>query len=297
MPSMRNKNFFYFLACFCLLAAGCSKESRDNAALVKSKSIQIKGSDTIVNLVQKWAEDYSANDPSVNIGITGGGSGTGFAAMINGTCDIAMASRAIEEAEEKQCKAGNIFPTEFKVGLDGLMVIVNPKNPVSRLTLDQVRDIFMGTTKNWKELGGPDKKIVILSRESNSGTHMFFKEHVIRKGDKKGKEEFSPRALLMPSSQAIVNEIVQNPNALGYVGIGYMSPELKAIAIAKKKGDKYVSPEVESVLNDKYPISRPLFLYSGSKDNKLVNDFIKYAISDEGQKTVRKLDFVPMRKM
>ena len=294
---MKNRILYVIVACFCLLTAGCSKESRDKAALAKSKSIQIKGSDTIVNLVQKWAEDYSAKDASINIGITGGGSGTGFAAMINRTCDIAMSSRAIEEAEVKQCEAESIYPSEIKVGLDGLMVIVNPENPVEKLTLDQVRDIFMGTTKNWKELGGPDKKIVILSRESNSGTHMFFKEHVIRKSNKKGKEEFSPRALLMPSSQAIVNEVVQNPNALGYVGIGYMSPELKAISIAKKKGDKYISPDVESVLSDKYPISRPLFLYSSSKDNQLVNDFIKYALSDEGQKTVRKLDFVPLKKL
>ena len=250
-----------------------------------------------MNLVQKWAEDFSAKDTSINIGITGGGSGTGFAALINGTCDIAMSSRSIEEAEIKQAGENKIFPVEYKVGLDGLMVIVNPKNPVGELTLAQVRDIFMGTTKNWKELGGPDKKIVMLSRESNSGTHMFFKEHVIRKGDKKNKDEFSPRALLMSSSQAIVNEVVGNPNAVGYVGIGYMSAALKAVAIAKKKGDKFISPDIDSVLSDKYPISRPLFLYASSKNNKLVNDFIEYSLSDEGQKTVRKLDFVPLRKL
>ncbi|OGF44184.1 MAG: hypothetical protein A2452_07000 [Candidatus Firestonebacteria bacterium RIFOXYC2_FULL_39_67] len=294
---MKSKSLHIFAACLCFLAAGCSKESRDKAALAKSKSIQIKGSDTIVNLVQKWAEDFSLKDDTINIGITGGGSGTGFAALINGTCDIAMSSRSIEEAETKQSEENKIYPFEYKVGLDGLMVIVNPKNTVGELTLAQVRDIFMGTIKNWKELGGPDKKIVILSRESNSGTHMFFKEHVIRKGDKKSKDEFSPRALLMSSSQAIVNEVVQNPNALGYVGIGYMSPELKAIAIAKKKGDKYVSPDIDSVLSDRYPISRPLFLYASSKDNKLVNELIAYSLSDEGQRTVRKLDFVPLRKL
>ncbi|MCX5777434.1 MAG: PstS family phosphate ABC transporter substrate-binding protein [Candidatus Firestonebacteria bacterium] len=294
---MKNRVIRISVVALCFLTFGCSKESRDNAALAKSKSIQIKGSDTIVNLVQKWAEDYSSTDASLNIGITGGGSGTGFAAIINGTCDIAMSSRSIEEAEIKQAEGNKIHPFEYKVGLDGLMVIVNPKNPVVQLTLDQVRNIFMGNIKNWKELGGPDKKIVILSRESNSGTHMFFKEHVIRKGNKKSKDEFSPKALLMSSSQAIVNEISQNPNALGYVGIGYMSAELKAIAIAKKKGDKFVSPDIDSVLSDKYPISRPLFLYASSKDNKLVNALIAYALSDQGQKTVRKLDFVPLRKL
>jgi len=151
---MKSKSLHIFAACLCLLAFGCSKESKEKAALAKSKSIQIKGSDTIVNLVQKWAEDFSAKDPSINIGITGGGSGTGFAALINGTCDIAMSSRAIEEAEIKQVEDNKIQHFEYKVGLDGLMVILNPKNPVGNLNLDQVRDIFMGTTKNWKELGG-----------------------------------------------------------------------------------------------------------------------------------------------
>ncbi|MFH1074029.1 MAG: phosphate ABC transporter substrate-binding protein [Candidatus Firestonebacteria bacterium] len=293
---MKIKYLYVLIACLCLFAVGCSRESGEKAALPKSKGLQIKGSDTIVNLVQKWGEDYSVKDPSANIGITGGGSGTGFAALINGTCDIAMASRAIEEAEIKQSKANNVYPVEYKVGLDGLIIIVNPKNPVSGLTLDQVRDIFIGNVTNWKEVGGFDKKIVILSRESNSGTHMFFKEHVLRRGSKKGTEEFSPRALLMPSSQAIVNEVAQNPNALGYVGIGYLSPELKALAIAKKKGDKYIKADVDSVLNDKYPVSRPLFLYASSKDNKSVNDFIAYALSPEGQLLVCKLDFVPIRK-
>jgi len=293
---MKSKLLHIFAVGLCLLAVGCSRESREKNALAKSKSIQIKGSDTIVNLVQKWGEDYSVKDPSVNIGITGGGSGTGFAALINGTCDIAMSSRGIEEAEAKQAKANNIFPVEYKVGLDGLIIIVNPKNPINKLTLAQVRDIFMGTIKNWKELGGRDKKIVILSRESNSGTHMFFKEHVLRQGNKKGPEEFSPRALLMPSSQAIVNEVVQNPNALGYVGIGYLSPELKALDIAKKKGGKYIKADIDSVLSDKYPISRPLFLYASSKDNPTVNAFVGYALSDEGQVLVRKLDFVPIKR-
>jgi len=282
--------------CLLLFLIGCSRNTTDSIG-VKEKTIQIKGSDTIVNLVQAWVEEFAKLHPGVNIGITGGGSGTGFAALLNGTCDIAMASRAIEDKEIKLAKEKNIKPVEFIVGLDGLAVVVHPKNPVSKLTMDEVRDIFMGNIKNWKEVGGEDRTIVILSRESNSGTHMFFKEHVLRKGNKKGTEEFSPSALLMPSSQTIVNEVMQNPNAIGYVGIGYLSNYLKAIAIAKDRKSKYIEPKIESVMNFSYAISRPLYLYTPNEPSGVVKDFINFALSNEGQKIVRKVDFVPIKKV
>jgi len=282
--------------CLLLFLIGCSRNTTDSIG-VKEKTIQIKGSDTIVNLVQAWVEEFAKLRPGVNIGITGGGSGTGFAALLNGTCDIAMASRAIEDKEIKLAKEKNIKPVEFIVGLDGLAVVVHPKNPVSKLTMDEVRDIFMGNIKNWKEVGGEDRTIVILSRESNSGTHMFFKEHVLRKGNKKGTEEFSPSALLMPSSQTIVNEVMQNPNAIGYVGIGYLSNYLKAIAIAKDRKSKYIEPKIESVMNFSYAISRPLYLYTPNEPSGVVKDFINFALSNEGQKIVRKVDFVPIKKV
>jgi phosphate transport system substrate-binding protein len=181
-----------------------------------NKSIQIKGSDTMVNLGQAWAEEFNKLHPDINVAVTGGGSGTGISSLLNGTCDIAETSRAMEDKEVKQAKEKGIDPVQEIVALDGIAVVVNPKNPVKNLTMDQLRDIFIGNTANWKAVGGPDKEIVLLSREVNSGTHIFFKEHVLRKGKSKGPEEFSPASLLMPSSQAIADEVSNNENAIGY---------------------------------------------------------------------------------
>jgi phosphate transport system substrate-binding protein len=279
-----------FLILCCGAQNGRKNENR------QSKPIQIKGSDTMVNLVQAWAEKFSLEKGETNLSITGGGSGTGFAALLNKTCDICMSSRGIEDQEIETAKKSNIKPLEHIVGLDGLMVIVNPENNIDRLTLDQVRDIFMGTVKNWSEVGGKKSAIVILSRESNSGTHTFFKENVLRHGDKKGKEEFSPHALLMPSSQAIVNEVVQNPHAVGYVGLGYQSSQLKALLLAKPKTQDFIAPSIENVMSNLYPVSRPLFLYTDGEQHGVVKDFIEFALSGEGQVIVRELDFVPLVK-
>jgi len=258
--------------------------------------MQIKGSDTIVNLVQVWAERFVEKNPSYNIGVTGGGSGTGFAGLINGTCDIAMSSRKIEEKEIVRAAEKDINPVEFMVGLDGLAILIHKDNPVDKLTLEQLRDIFMATITNWKEVGGEDRRIVILSRESNSGTHMFFKEHVLRHNDKKSKEEFAPRALLMPSSHAIYDEVYQNPNALGYVGMGYINDKVKAISVAVNENSEYFYPNVENVMTGKYPISRPLFLYTSCQPSGVVEKFIEYALSDEGQAIVEEVDFVPINQ-
>ncbi|MCL2144793.1 MAG: phosphate ABC transporter substrate-binding protein [Endomicrobia bacterium] len=259
-------------------------------------SIQIKGSDTIVNLIQVWAERFAEMNPLFNIGVTGGGSGTGFAALINGTCDIAMSSREIEEKEKAMAESKNVNPVEHMVGLDGLAILINKNNPVDKLTLEQLRDIFMAKITNWKEVGGEDRKIVILSRESNSGTHMFFKEHVLRHDDKKSKEEFAPRALLMPSSQAIYDEVYQNPNALGYVGMGFVNDRVKAVSVAIDGDSPYIYPNSENVMSGQYPISRPLYLYTNGQPLNLIKMFIDYALSEEGQKIVLETDFVPINQ-
>ena len=263
----------------------------DNSKL----SIQIKGSDTMVNLTQAWAENFSKLHPEANIAVTGGGSGTGIAGLLNGTCEIVQSSREMNEKEITLAKQKNINPEEFIVALDGIAIVVNPKNPVKDLTIDQLRDIFMGTIKNWKEVGGENKKIVILSREVNSGTHVFFKEHVLRKGNSKGTEEFSPEALLMPSSQAIADEITQNPNAIGYYGMGYISSQQKLIAVAKDEKSSYVQPTIATVKNNSYPISRPLYMYANNKPQGIIKEFIDYAYSPEGQKIVKDIDFVPVK--
>ena len=259
-------------------------------------SMQIKGSDTIVNLIQVWAETVVKNNPSYNIGVTGGGSGTGFAALINGTCDIAMSSREIEEKESVMAAEKHVTPVEYMIGLDGLAILINKNNPVVELTLEQLRDIFMAKTTNWKEVGGDDRKIVILSRESNSGTHTFFKEHVLRHNDKKSKDEFAPRALLMPSSQAIYDEVSQNPHALGYVGMGYINDSVKAVSVAVDGNSTYFYPNSENVMAGNYPISRPLYLYTNGQPQGIVKMFIDYALSGEGQKIVEETDFVPLNK-
>jgi len=259
-------------------------------------SIQIKGSDTMVNLAQAWAEKYMEKNPGEFVAITGGGSGTGLSSLISGTCDIAMSSRDIKEKEIALAKQKGINPFETKVALDGLAVVVNPNNPVSRLTVEQLAAIFSGKISNWKEVGGEDKKIVILSREVNSGTHVYFKEHVLRNNKPESKEEFAPGALMLSSSQAIADEVAGNSSAVGYYGMGYISPKQKAIAVAKDKESEYVQPTIENVLKGKYPISRPLFLYSNGSPEGLIKKFEDYCFSKEGQQIVLITDFVPIKK-
>lgn len=261
----------------------------------KDGSLQIKGSDTMVNLVQAWVEEFMAADTGSFVAVTGGGSGTGFAALINDSCDIAMTSRSIKTEEIRLAEAKGIHPKEYKVALDGLVAVVNPKNPVSRLTMDQLAGIFTGKIRNWKEVGGQDAKIVVLSREVNSGTHVYFKEHVLAGGDSKSREEFSPDALLMPSSQAIADEVAQNPAAIGYYGMGYVGKSQRVLAIAQDADSEFVSPEVENVVSGRYPISRPLFLYTNGEPQGKVKEIIDFIFSEQGQSLVSTVDFVPIR--
>ncbi|MDD2752483.1 MAG: phosphate ABC transporter substrate-binding protein [Candidatus Omnitrophica bacterium] len=258
-------------------------------------SIQVKGSDTMINLGQAWAEKYMEENSGDFVAVTGGGSGTGFSSLISGTCDIAMASRNIKAKEIELAKQRGINPFEIKVALDGLAVVVNPKNPVSKLTVEQLAGIFSGKIANWKEVGGEDKKIVILSREVNSGTHVYFKEHVLRRNNPEGKEEFAPGALMLPSSQAIADEVAANPEAIGYYGMGYVSSKQKPIAVAKDAKSEYVVPVIDNVVNGKYPISRPLFLYTNAEPQGLTKKFVDYTLSKEGQGIVLKTDFVPVK--
>jgi phosphate transport system substrate-binding protein len=261
-----------------------------------NNSIQVKGSDTMVNLGQAWAEKYMEENPGDFVAVTGGGSGTGLSSLISGTCDIAMSSRSIKDKEIALAKQKGINPFEVKAALDGLAVVVNPANPVNKLTLGQLADIFTGKISNWKEVGGSGQKIVILSREVNSGTHVYFKEHVLRKGDPNGKEEFAPGALLLSSSQAIADEVAQNPAAIGYYGMGYISPKQKHVDVAMNDQSGYINPDIENVVSGKYPISRPLFLYTNGEPQGLIKKFVDYVLSKEGQEIVVKTDFVPIQK-
>ena len=259
-------------------------------------SMQIKGSDTMVNLGQAWAEKYMKKNPTDFVAVTGGGSGTGLSSLISGTCDIAMSSRNIKDKEIAIAKQKGIDPNEIKVALDGLAVVVNPDNPIGKLTLSQLADIFTGRVTNWKEIGGKDERIVILSREVNSGTHVYFKEHVLRKNDPNSKEEFAPRALMLSSSQAIADEVAGNPAAIGYYGMGYISKKQKPVAVAKDELSEYEAPTIENVINGKYPISRPLFFYTNGVPKEMVKKFVDFSLSKEGQEIVLATDFVPINR-
>jgi len=265
-------------------------------AAKNNNSIQIKGSDTMVNLGQAWAEVFMEKNPSDFVAVTGGGSGTGFSSLISGTCDIAMSSRNIKEKEIALAQKKGINPDEIKVALDGLAVVVNPNNQIGKLTVDQLAGIFTGRIKNWNELGGKNEKIVILSREVNSGTHVYFKEHVLRKMDPNSKEEFAPGALMLSSSQAIADEVATNPAAIGYYGMGYISSKQKPVAVAKDESSEFIAPSIENVLEGSYPISRPLFLYINGEPAGLVKKFIDFVLSKEGQNLVTATDFVPIKK-
>jgi phosphate transport system substrate-binding protein len=258
-------------------------------------SLQIKGSDTMVNLVQAWAERFMENNPQDFVAVTGGGSGTGIASLINGTCDIAMCSRTFKPKEIAMAEERGVEPFEIMVAMDGLAVIVHPENPIDKLTTDELAAIFTGKITNWKEVGGPDAEIVLLSREVVSGTHVYFKEHVLRRNDPNSREEFAPEALLLPSSQAIADEVAQNPSAIGYYGMGYISSAQKPVAVAQDENSEYVAPTLENVRSGKYPISRPLFFYTNGQPQGLVKKFIDFALSQEGQKIVIETDFVPVK--
>jgi phosphate transport system substrate-binding protein len=281
------KKLSAILAVCMLLAVGCGGP--------RKKPIQIKGSDTMVNLGQAWAEKYMERNPEDLVAVTGGGSGTGIAALLSRTCDIAECSRRMTEQEITRAKQKGVNPCEIQVAMDGLAIVVHPKNPVSKLTIDQLARIFTGRTTNWKDVGGTDAEIVVLSREVNSGTHVYLKEHVLRKGDPESRAEFAPGALMLPSSQAIADEVAQNPDAIGYYGMGYISRRQKPVLVAKTETDEYIAPTTENVVSGKYPISRPLFFYIDGEPRGSVKKFLDFCLSKEGQQIVLKTDFVPIK--
>jgi len=188
-----------------------------------------------------------------------------------------------------------VHPYEIKVALDGLAVVVHPANPVDKLTMDQLAGIFSGKITNWAEVGGKDERIVVLSREVNSGTHVYFKEHVLRRNVKQSKAEFAPSALMLSSSQAIADEVAGNTAAIGYYGMGYISNKHKPIAVARNEESGYVAPTVRNVLDGSYPISRPLLVYTNGAPQGLVKKFVDFALSKEGQEIVLATDFVPVK--
>jgi phosphate transport system substrate-binding protein len=280
------------LSLLVLLAACRSSIGKDGAG--EATAIQNVGSDTIVNLAVRWAETYQEQHPEVRITVSGGGSGTGIAGLINGTVDIANASRRMKPEEIEAAQANGIEPVEHVIARDAIAVVVHPSNPVDRLTLQQISDIYSGRVAKWSEVGGEDRPIVLLSRESNSGTHVYFLEEVVRLGDKNSDVLFSPDTLLMPSSEGISAEVRQNPNAIGYDGLGYVTADQKTLAVAAEPGGIYVKPSIETVNGGTYPIARDLYMYTAGEPQGLIAEYLAWIRSPEGQTIVGELGFVPL---
>ena len=252
-------------------------------------SLTIKGSDTMVLLGQRWAEQYMAKVPGATLQVTGGGSGTGISALINGTTDICQASRSMSAAEKTNLRDRYNTPgVEIPVARDGLSVYVNAANSVKELTMDQLRLIFTGKITNWKEVGGPDAKMIVYSRENSSGTYVFFKEHVLKNAD------YSQRAQSMPGTAAVVNAVSKEKNGIGYGGAAY-AKGIRVLNIKKDDASPAVEPNLANVQSGSYPLSRPLFFYLRNKASGDIKAFIDWVLSAEGQEIVTKVGYFPIK--
>ena len=251
----------------------------------ESKVIQAKGSDTILNVTQGIAEEFMQKNPKAKVAVTGGGSGVGISALLNKTTDIAMASRAMKQSEIDKAKELGIGVEEVVLGFDGITLIVNQNNQVKGLDSVTLGKIFRGEITNWKEVGGDDAKIVALSRDSSSGTHEFFKEHVIRGGEKNNLE-YGPETLYMPSNEAIKQEVKSNKYAIGYIGMGYMDDSVHSLSIDG------IAPSKENVSNKTYPIAREVYWYVPSERTGTMKELVDFAISADGQSVVESEGFI-----
>ncbi len=287
---MKSRVYSILILAVLVYLGGCR---RSTGSRQDEGFLQIKGSDTIVNAAQKVSEEFMKTNPDIFVAVTGGGSGVGIASLINGTCDIATSSREMKAKEFELARKHGVEPNEITVAYDGVAVIVNKNNPVENLTLDQLRRIFTGEVKNWKEVGGKDLSIVTLSREVSSGTHMYFKEEVIRQGRKDSTAEFSADTLLLTSSQAIVEEVVNNESAIGYFGMGYVSDRTKTLKIGKTAQDCYLA-DMQNVMSKKYPLSRSLYFYTNGKPRGILKKYIDFILSHQGQQQFAETGFVPL---
>jgi phosphate transport system substrate-binding protein len=249
---------------------------------------KIKGSDTLLPLSQKEAENYMKKDAAASVTVTGGGSGVGISALIEGTTDIAQSSRRIKFEEKQKIREGGKSVKEVIVAYDALAIIVNPGNKVDRLTREQLEGIFTGKITNWKELGGEDLKIVPYSRETSSGTYEFFKESVLK------NKNYKSGILSMPATGAIVQSVGQTRGAVGYIGLAYLNSDVKAVKVSYDGGKIFTGPSVESAKDGTYPIVRALYYYYVTAAEKLVSPFINYVLSEEGQKTVNEIGFITL---
>ncbi len=270
------KRFFLSLAMIAIIAS-------------MTMAQKIKGSDTVLPLAQKEAEAYMKNNPSAKLTVTGGGSGIGFAALIEGTTDIAMASRSIKFDEKMKMQNGGKTAKQVVIAKDALTVIVHPSNKVTKLTREQLESIFTGKITNWKQVGGADLAITAYSRETTSGTYEFFKEHVLK------NKNYKSGILSMPATGAIIQSISQTPGAIGYVGMAYVTKNVKEIWVSFDGGKNYIEPTVANSKSGKYPIVRPLYFYYDTKKEASVKPFVNFVLSAEGQELIDKVGYLSLK--
>ena len=287
------------MAALVIIAAGCNSQSATTPTGDElSGSFSIIGSNTVTPLTSVWAEEFMKMHPKVNIAVSGPGSGAGIAALINGTTDICQASRTIKQQEIDQAKANGVEPYEIQVATDALSVVVNPANPVSELTIVQLSAIYTNQITNWKEIGGNDAPIVAIARDTNSGTHVFFKEHVVQMLGLPTEDkslEYGTKVLQLPSTEEGVSEVAKNPKAIFYPGLGYINSAVKPLGIKKTASSPAVLPSVETALDGTYPIARPLLYYTNGAPAGAINTFIDYCLSPEGQGKVTEVGYVPLK--
>ena len=253
------------------------------------QTITVKGSDTMVILAQRWAEKYMSGHPSVSIQVTGGGSGTGISALINGTTDICDASRPMKAAERDKLKQRfNSLGVEIKSAKDGLAVYLNDASPVDALTLDQVKDIYTGKVGNWKDVGGPDAKIVLYGRENNSGTYVYFRDNVLK------GQDFAPGMQSLPGTAAVVNAVAKDKLGIGFGGAAY-GKGIKYAKIKKDANSAAVEPKAETVKDGSYPITRYLYMYLKSRPAGALKEYIDWTLSPEGQAVVTEVGYFPVK--
>lgn len=257
-------------------------------ATAQQRNITVKGSDTMVILGQRWAEVYMQKHPGVTIQVTGGGSGTGIAALVNGTTDIAESSRPIKEKEIAAVKEKRgLTVLELPVAVDGLAVYVHNSNPVQELSLAQLKAIYTGAIQRWSQVGGKDERIILYSRENNSGTYVYFKEHVLENAD------FFPTTQTLPGTAAVINAVARDPRGIGYGGIAY-GEGVRHLRVKKDANSPAVEPSMENVLSAKYPISRHLYWYFAGTPTGELRRFIEWVLSREGQQVVERVGYYPL---
>lgn len=249
---------------------------------------KIKGSDTVLPLSQREAENFMKTDAKASVTVTGGGSGVGIAALLEGTTDIAQASRKMKFDEKQKLQKQGKTLKETVIAYDALAVIVHPSNKVTNLTREQLEGIFTGKITNWKEVGGADMKIVPYARETSSGTYEFFRESVLK------NRNYMNGIMSMPATGAIVQSISQTKGGIGYIGLAYLNNGVKAVHVSYDGGKTFTAPSVENAKNDSYPIVRPLYYYYVTASEAAVKPFVDYVLSPAGQETVKQIGFIPV---